>query len=80
MTEKKSALSRKISRREMLRLTALTGVGVAAAACAAPPTEAPKATEAPAPTEAPPPATMVHTRPSGPVTKSWPLRRRSAFA
>ena len=62
MTEKKSALSRKISRREMLRLTALTGVGVAAAACAAPATEAPKPTEAPAPTEAPPPAEKVSVR------------------
>jgi multiple sugar transport system substrate-binding protein len=66
MIDKSDAL-RKFSRREMLRLTALTGVGLIAAACGAPaptaapaaaPTQAPQATEAPqaAPTATPAPA------------------------
>jgi multiple sugar transport system substrate-binding protein len=51
MAEKKSGLSTKISRREMLRLTAMTGIGLVAAQCAVPTTQAPtapQATEAPA--------------------------------
>jgi multiple sugar transport system substrate-binding protein len=47
MIDKSNALP-KFSRRDMLRLTALTGVGLIAAACGAPaPTEAPQATAAP---------------------------------
>lgn len=48
MTEKSNA-PRRISRREMLRLSALAGVGLIAAACAGPaPTAGPQATNAPA--------------------------------
>ncbi len=43
---------RKLSRREMLRLTAMTGVGLIAAGCTVPPTSAPAA-KAPEPTAAP---------------------------
>ncbi|GAB4527112.1 MAG: hypothetical protein Kow0063_02090 [Anaerolineae bacterium] len=57
MSESKFGPTSKMSRREMLRLTALTGLGLVAAGCVAPtpaaPAEAPAATEAPA-AEAPP--------------------------
>ena len=67
MTEKTNP--KKLTRREMLRLTAMTGVGLVAAACApaappAPPTAAPaaKPTEAPAAPTAAPAATKVPLR------------------
>jgi ABC-type glycerol-3-phosphate transport system substrate-binding protein len=52
MAEKQSDRSLKMSRREMLRLTALTGLGLVAAGCVVPTPAAPEA-EAPAATEAP---------------------------
>jgi ABC-type glycerol-3-phosphate transport system substrate-binding protein len=66
MAEEKSVRSTKISRRELLRLTALTGLGLVAAQCAPAATQAPQATEAAkapeAPTAAPPPAEKVNLR------------------
>jgi ABC-type glycerol-3-phosphate transport system substrate-binding protein len=52
MADKQSDRSLKMSRREMLRLTALTGLGLVAAGCVVPTPAAPEA-EAPAATEAP---------------------------
>jgi ABC-type glycerol-3-phosphate transport system substrate-binding protein len=63
MAKKESGLSTKISRREMLRLTAMTGIGLVAAQCAVPTTQAPtapQATEAPA--AAAPPGEKVQLR------------------
>ncbi len=59
MAEEKAARQIKMSRREMLRLTALTGLGLVAAGCVAPATPAPQATEAPA---AAPPGEKVKIR------------------
>ena len=43
MSESKSGQTPKISRREMLRLTALTGLGLVAAGCVVPTPAAPEA-------------------------------------
>jgi ABC-type glycerol-3-phosphate transport system substrate-binding protein len=64
MAEEKSARLI-ISRREMLRMTALAGLGLVAAQCGAPATQAPQATEAAQATEAPaaaPPGEKVAVR------------------
>jgi ABC-type glycerol-3-phosphate transport system substrate-binding protein len=58
MTEEKSRRPTTMSRREMLRLTAMTGLGLVAAQCAGP-AATPEATEAPA---APPAAEKVSIR------------------
>jgi multiple sugar transport system substrate-binding protein len=63
-------ITRKVTRREMLKLAGTAAVGTVLAACGAPaaPPPAPAATSAPAPTEVPP--TQAPAAASGPVTVS----------
>ena len=64
-------MSRKLNRREFLRISALTAAGVVVAACAKSPTEAPKAEATPTQkAEAAPTATPV---PAGPSAKQAPM-------